>query len=135
MRNPLEYLRETPHLIINLGIAKLPYGAVSFSNGFMLGMALAYDVHLSTAETGIFLTSASILGGVRAAIGTATENTAASIIDYVGEEKQHPKNSKEWEKYHGLDEIINRSAKVGLRCQIEALLGYGAGYLYGRIGQ
>lgn len=135
MKNLVQRIKDTPSIKIDLGLAKLPYGAVSFANGFMLGMGLAYDVPLSTAEVGVGLSSTSILAAVRAGMGTTRGNTLATLVNYYEPDQQLPRTEDEWKQYHSLKNIGKRCAKVGLRYQIEAMLGYVAGYTYGKMSQ
>ena len=135
MKNLVQRIKELPSIKIDLRLAKLPYGAVSFSSGFMLGMGLAYDVPLSATEVGIGLSSTSIIAATRAGIGTTRGNTLATLVNYYEPDQQLPKTEDEWQRYHSLENIGKRCAKVGLRYQVEALLGYVAGYVYGKMSQ
>lgn len=135
MGNTNCHFQELPYLVINLGPLQIPYGAVSFSNGMMLGMAQAQGINLSGLEMTVGLTSISLLAAIRAGIGTTRDNPLATIINYNDPSQQLPATEEEWEKYHSSENILKRSSRVGLRYQIEALLGYGIGYLYGKMGQ
>ncbi len=135
MKTLLQQLKETPHLAIHLGHLKIPYGAVAFGDGMMLGMAQAQGVDLSGLEITLGLISLSVIGAARAGIGTTTGHPLATIVNYVDPKQHLPTTEEERKKYNSLENIGKRSATVGLRYQIETLLGYGVGYLYGKMNQ
>ncbi len=133
MTNLLQHLKETPHLIINLGSLKIPYGAVAFSNGMMLGIAQAQGVNLSGLEITLSLMSVSVIGAARAGMGTTNGHPLATMVNYVDTKQHLPTTEEEMREYNSLENIGKRSATAGLRYQIETLLGYGVGYLYGKM--
>ena len=133
MTNLLQQLKETPHIVINLGPFKIPYGAVAFGDGMMLGMAQAQGVDMSGLEITLSLVSLSVIGAARAGMGTTKGNPLATIVNYVDAHQQLPKTEEEMREYNSLENIGKRCAAVGLRYQIETLLGYGVGYLYGKM--
>ncbi len=135
MKTLLQQLKETPHLAINLGPLKIPYGAVAFSDGIMLGIAQAQGVDFSGLEMTLGLMSVSVIGAARAGMGTTKGNSLATIVNYVDPKQQLPTTEEEMRKYNSRENIGRRAATVGLRYQIETLLGYGVGYVYGKINQ
>lgn len=135
MTNLLRRLKETPHLTLNFGAIKIPYGAVAFGDGIMLGMAHAQGVDLNGLEMTLGLVSLSIIGAARAGMGTTNGHPLATIINYVDTKQHLPTTEEEMREYNSLGNIGKRYATVGLRYQIETMLGYGIGYLYGKLQQ
>ena len=133
MKNLIQRLKETPHLTLSLANLKLPYGAISLGNGFMVGLAQAGGVDLGAIEMSVSLGSTSVIAAARAGIGTTRGNSLATIINYVDAKQQIPKTEEEQREYNSLENIGKRCAKVGLRYQIETLVGYCAGYVYGKL--
>ncbi len=135
MSNLLQRLKETPHLTVNLGAVKIPYGAVAFGDGMMLGMAHARGIDLSGLEMTAGLLSLSVIGAARAGMGTTNGHPLATVVNYVDTKQHLPTTEEERKEYNSLENIGKRCATVGLRYQIETMLGYGVGYLYGKLQQ
>ncbi len=135
MTNLLQWLKETPHLTLNLGSLKIPYGAIAFSDGMMLGIAQAQGVDLGGLEMSFGLLSVSVIGAARAGMGTTNGHPLATIVNYVDPKQHLPTTENERKDYNSLENIGKRCATVGFRYQIETLLGYGVGYLYGKLQQ
>ncbi len=112
----------------------MPYGPVPFCNGMIIGYAHANNVLLDPLVSLLGISAPSVIGAVRAGLGTSRGNTLVTIVNYHNAEQKSPQTEEDWEKYHQLEEIGKRAANAGLRYQIEALVGYGVGYLVGKMG-
>ena len=135
MKDLIQQLKEAPYIAFDFGLGKLPYGPVAFGNGFMLGLAEAFDLSLETLTVVGGFSAPSIIAACRAGIGTTRRNTLATIINYADERQKIPQTEEEWKEYHSLRNIGRRCTAVGLRYQIETIIGFGVGYVYGKMNQ
>ena len=123
-----------PHVFFDFGFLKMPYGPVPFCHGLLVGHAQANGVSLEPLISLLGISAPSVIGAVRAGLGQSHGSILATIVNYHDPEEKNLRTEEDWNEYHQWEEIGKRAVQAGLRYQIEALVGYGVGYLVGRIG-
>ena len=142
-------LPQYPHLEINLGIGKIPFGTFPFLTAALLGFANAHGTDMGYL-TPVMSSGPAVIGAARAAMGTLEGSTKLTVVNYVDPNQEAPRlpertlsidkegdleKGLKYHDYHSPKESTKRALRVGLIYQLEAAAGFAAGYVVGKLSQ